>query len=138
MGNWISQWFGGPTIQTVEESNWNRPHELLYNIELKEEQIILLENFKMGENLKICFFKSKTFPEYQQFCIMNNSWVMQFGKEAEILDNLRNLTPSSKLKICIISLRKSQIVAHYKDLFEMNLKKFFIYFLPSYGIVDIQ
>ena len=92
-----------PTLQTIEESNWKRPHELLYNIALREEQIKLLENFTMGENLKICFFKTETFPDYQQFFVSNGSWIIQFGKENEIKENLGNLTPSSKLKICIIS-----------------------------------
>ena len=121
-----------PAIKTVEESNWNRPHELLYNIELKEEQIPLLENFKFGETLRICFFKSTTLSEYQQFCIMNDSWVMQFGKEKEIKENLKNLTPSSKLKICIIL---SKMFIHYNPL---------IYIVPGgqliskaiYGVLD--
>ena len=66
-------------LQKDEKSTWSKPHELLYNNNLRQEQIAQLENF--GKNLKICFLTTKSFPQYQQYFVTDGKLIMEFGKE---------------------------------------------------------
>ena len=84
-------------LQRDEKSTWTKPHELLYNNNLRQEQIALLEKFE--KNLKICFTTSKSFPQYQQWYVTDGKLVLEFGKED--LTNLGKLTHPGTLKYLI-------------------------------------
>ena len=71
---------GGQVSQMVEEEkvNWVRQHELIYNQELRKQQLALLQNF--GWELKTCNRTNSMLDiEYQHWYVTDGTWVMEFG-----------------------------------------------------------
>ena len=65
-------------IMEEEKVNWVRQHELIYNEELRKEQLALLPKF--GQGLKTCYcINSKFGFEYQHWYVTDGTWVMEFG-----------------------------------------------------------
>ena len=105
-------------LQKDEKSTWSKPHELLYNNNLRQEQIALLENF--GKNLKICFLTTKSFPQYQQWFVTDGKLIMEFGKED--LTDLGQLTLPSELTNHLKSDLLKTIQISIQFLFNKKLK----------------
>ena len=67
-------------IRKYEKLNWTKPHELLYNTELRNKQISQLQRFK--GDLKICYYSTRKPPSnFQHWIVTDGKWVMEFGSE---------------------------------------------------------
>ena len=76
VGKIFSQTFSH--IVDEEKVNWVRQHELIYNHELRKEQLALLPKFR--EELKTCYRNNYMFGVvYQHWYVTDGTWVMEFG-----------------------------------------------------------
>ena len=67
-------------IRKYEKLNWTKPHELLYNTELRNKQLSQLQRFK--GDLKICYYSTRKPPSnFQHWIVTDGKWVMEFGSE---------------------------------------------------------
>ena len=61
-----------------EEVNWVKPHELIYNQELRKQQLKLLPNF--GKKLKLCFIENVLYGvKYKHWYVTDGTYVIEFG-----------------------------------------------------------
>ena len=64
MGSQVSQ------LIDEEKINWVRPHELVYNPDLRKQQLLLLPKF--ARKLQLCYQTDRFFPVYYVFdCELN-------------------------------------------------------------------
>ena len=83
-------------IPEAEKVNWIKPHELIYNNDLRNDQLALLPNF--GQQLRLCYKKNTLYGiRYQHWYVTDNKYVIEFGG-GEIDDNniLVHCNPKTK------------------------------------------
>ena len=75
------------SVLIEEKSNWKKPHELIYNTELRNKQISQLQEF--GKDLKICFF-TRQLPRvnFQHWYVTDGKWVMEFGHTRLVMETV--------------------------------------------------
>jgi hypothetical protein len=79
-GSWLKSWIGTQSeLIKEEEMNWSKPHELMYDSVLRNEQMAILRN-NFGPDLKICHYSINLSKiTYDQYFVTDGSYIMEFG-----------------------------------------------------------